>query len=68
MTCHKPKPGDSLPGLTSGPAGHAERESWAAASDDRREAGGAYSIAFPIDKVLVQFPGKIIVKPGESYS
>jgi len=29
--------------------------------------GGAYSIAFPIDKVLAQFPGKIMVKPGESY-
>jgi len=28
---------------------------------------GAYSIAFPIDKVLAQFPGKITVKPGESY-
>src|SRR5271166_2762208 len=28
---------------------------------------GAYSIAFPIDKVLAQFPGKIMVKPGESY-
>jgi hypothetical protein len=38
-----------------------------AASDDRRETG-AYSIAFPIDKVLAQFPRKIMVKPGESYS
>jgi hypothetical protein len=39
---------------------------WAAASDDRREAR-AYSIAFPGDKVLAHFPGKIMVKPSESY-
>ena len=32
----------------------------------RREAG-AYSIAFPIDKASAQFPGMIMVKPGESY-